>query len=188
MNRYSQSFIDLGVQYYIAARWSAKAQLNPVCANLFHHAIEMFLKARLASVRQSADLKNLGHNLNRLWSEFKKEFPNETLDEFDEVISGLHRYERIRYPDAIMKEGMMSMIDWVQPSTANAGAKHTKAPPQYSLLVSEIDRLIVRIFVLIPASTYAFSVGLSQIAQEFLTLDNQFAAGWTDRPEQHSRP
>ena len=39
-----EEFMKLGVQYYAAARSSAWAGLW-VCGNLYHHSIEMFLKA-----------------------------------------------------------------------------------------------------------------------------------------------
>jgi hypothetical protein len=41
-------FMRLGVQYYIAARSAAWAGLLPVCGNLYHHSIEMFLKSGIA--------------------------------------------------------------------------------------------------------------------------------------------
>jgi hypothetical protein len=39
-------FAELGVQYYVAARSAAWGL--PVCRNLYHHALEMLLKAGLS--------------------------------------------------------------------------------------------------------------------------------------------
>ena len=40
-------FFSLGLQYYVAARYSYFANLSPTVANQSHHAIEMFLKGFL---------------------------------------------------------------------------------------------------------------------------------------------
>ena len=68
-----ETFLKLGIQYYTAARWAALAKLMPVCGNLYHHAIEMFLKARLS---QNYTLEQLSHHhfshkLDKLWDTFK---------------------------------------------------------------------------------------------------------------------
>src|SRR5260221_7699546 len=82
-------FLNLGIQYYTAGRSAVLAELIPVAGNLFHHAIEMLLKARLS---QKLSLKELckrpfGHRLSSLWDAFKAEFPAENLDEFDQGIA-----------------------------------------------------------------------------------------------------
>jgi len=58
-------FMRLGVQYYVAARSAALvgATLMPVCGNLYHHALEMFLKAGLSRKYSLAELKRFGHKL-----------------------------------------------------------------------------------------------------------------------------
>src|SRR5262245_52180009 len=45
--RFRDIFYDCGMQYYVAARFAARAGLVPTHGNLFHHAIEMCLKAAL---------------------------------------------------------------------------------------------------------------------------------------------
>ena len=52
--RYEIEFLNLGIQYYIAARCAAHARLMPACGNLFHHSIEMLLKAYLLRNRPPA--------------------------------------------------------------------------------------------------------------------------------------
>jgi hypothetical protein len=49
----SGEFMKLGVQYYAAAR---AIQLLPVTGNLYHHALEMFLKAGLSRKYSLAEL------------------------------------------------------------------------------------------------------------------------------------
>ena len=38
---------DRATQYYVAGRLAARTKLVPVYGNLFHHAVEMFLKTAL---------------------------------------------------------------------------------------------------------------------------------------------
>jgi len=38
------------MQYYVSGRSAVFAQSCPVCANLLHHAVEMFLKVGLADL------------------------------------------------------------------------------------------------------------------------------------------
>jgi hypothetical protein len=45
-------FCDLATQYYVAGRLAARGGLVPVHGNLFHHAIEMYLKATLVGTRR----------------------------------------------------------------------------------------------------------------------------------------
>jgi hypothetical protein len=100
-------FEHLGVDYYVAGRSAVLAQRMPLCGNLFHHSIEMFLKARLSHSYSLEELQGrFGHRLQRLWEAFKAEFPGSDLDRFDEIIAGLDRFERIRYPNAVLAEGM----------------------------------------------------------------------------------
>jgi hypothetical protein len=77
-------FMDLGVQYYAAARAAVMANLFPVCGNLYHHAIEMLLKAGLSQKLSLSELKEFRHKLPKLWKRFKSEFPS--IDQFDDVI------------------------------------------------------------------------------------------------------
>jgi hypothetical protein len=89
----------LGFQYYVAARAATWAGLLPVCGNLYHHSIEMFLKSGLARTYSLAELKKkFQHNLPRLWDAFKQQFPASCLGQFDELIEKIERFEEIRLP------------------------------------------------------------------------------------------
>jgi hypothetical protein len=62
--RVDEEFMKLGVQYYVAARSAAWAGLLPVCGNLYHHTLEMFLKAGLSRKYSLRELqKKFGHRL-----------------------------------------------------------------------------------------------------------------------------
>src|SRR4051794_29649109 len=102
VSRETEAFFSLGVQYYVAARFSAFARFSPVCGNLFHHAIEMFLKGYLASKRSLADLKNLGHRLGSLWGHFKQDTGDCALARFDQTVTDLDAVESIRYPGRVL--------------------------------------------------------------------------------------
>jgi hypothetical protein len=63
-SREDEEFMKLGVQYYVAARSAVMAHLLPVCGNLYHHSLEMFLKAGLSRHLSLRDLQNrFGHRL-----------------------------------------------------------------------------------------------------------------------------
>jgi hypothetical protein len=86
-----------------------------VCGNLYHHALEMFLKAGLSrrhSLKSLASKKNSGHKLIDIWNAFKADFPSPELLRFDTTIADIDDFEEIRYPDKIFKNGAQMMIDW----------------------------------------------------------------------------
>lgn len=136
-------FLQLGVQYYVAARAAARAGLLPVCGNLFHHAIEAFLKARLSLKHSLKGLKKLGgktgHELPALWGIFKAEFPDAGLEQFDATIAEIHSFERLRYPDVILKRGAAMVVgkfDYVIGQ---------ELQDRYEVDLPMIDQLIARI-------------------------------------------
>jgi len=89
VGRAEEEFTKLGVQYYAAARSSAWSGLW-VCGNLYHHSIEMFLKAGLARRFSLEELhKKFNHRLNAIWNAFQTDFPSPTLTEFNRLIADL---------------------------------------------------------------------------------------------------
>ena len=77
-----EQFLKIGVEYYIAARSAAREGLITMVGILFHHAIEMCLKARLShqcGVKRLSQ-KPFGHDLDALWHEFKAQFPQANLN------------------------------------------------------------------------------------------------------------
>ena len=60
------------------------AQSSYVCGNLFHHVVEMLLKADLAKSGASLEeLQRMGHNLRRLWRAYKRDHLNAALSRHD---------------------------------------------------------------------------------------------------------
>src|SRR6516165_2634774 len=94
--REAEEFAKLGVQYYVAARAAAWARLLPVTGNLYHHTLEMFLKAGRSRKFSLAELKRkFGHRLPDIWSEFKIEFPALELGAFDDTIEDVEDFEEV---------------------------------------------------------------------------------------------
>jgi hypothetical protein len=133
-------FVQNAYQYYAAARFAVHAQSLPVCGTLFHHAIEMALKAGLGKKRPMNELKGMGHDLKKLWRAFKEDFPTPGLDQHNGTISTLNKYEEIRYPDVKHSIGMMA--GWSGPPGSVATYGGLKTPRQYSIVVDDIDSLM----------------------------------------------
>jgi hypothetical protein len=166
-------FFKIGCQYYIAARFAAFAWFHPVVGNLFHHAIEMYLKGALSKTRGLSDLRKLSHNLPSIWSAFKAGATDPSLDRFDAIIAGLHDYEELRYPDSVLTKGMESAIHIVRSSLSTVGAATSATSlPHYQVCVEDIDELTDVIFAAAGRNPKAYLLSLNNIAREFLTKDN----------------
>ncbi len=67
-----REFYQLGAQYYVAARAAGMSMITTVTGNLYHHALEMIIKGRLAHTLSFAQLKKeVGHSLAAAWDHFK---------------------------------------------------------------------------------------------------------------------
>ena len=168
-------FLRLGFDYYVAARFAARAGLLPVSGNLFHHAIEMFLKAWLSRTLDLAELKKLGHRLDTLWDRFKADFPQTELGEFHDTIAALHDFERIRYPEDILKMGAGIVIDWNSKSHTSGSTQ----VPHYGIVVHDIDRLVSKILEICSRNKKYFFNKLNEPARDALTFDNPIS-DWAD--------
>src|SRR5262249_6364770 len=131
--------MDYGFQYYVAARYAVRARLSPVAGNQFHHAIELFLKARVSQSMSSTDMKKkFRHDLKALWIAFKSEFPLYDLTRFDQAIEEVDQFETIRYPDEIIKKGTELVIALDRAAAAATGSiGGTQAPPRYALAMAD---------------------------------------------------
>lgn len=141
---YRMHAFELGLQYYGAGRFAVASGFTPVSGNLLHHAIEMFLKGVLAPNTGVAGLRAFSHNLEELWKKFRDTFPNSSLASFDSLIHELHSFERIRYPETLIKGGGLFAVGF--PS----GARHVQLSgtkvPEYNLSVEDIDSLVSELF------------------------------------------
>jgi len=172
------AFMSLGVQYYIAARSAAWAGLLPVCGNLYHHSVEMFLKSGLVRKYGLLDLRRrFGHKLPVLWDEFKKEFPSPGLTQFDTAIADIEEFEDVRYPDKILKHGAQMVVDFRgTPAAPNPPSPSTQKEPLYKFYFDDIDRLIGEIFTAASRNPLFFTSGLKAEVKELLARGNPVAA------------
>src|SRR2546426_8091764 len=132
--------------YYIAGRFSVISSLFPVGANLLHHAVEMYLKGALSSHLTLGELRKLGHSLNNLWKKFKTVFPDANLTRFDDAVSALHRFERLRYPDTVLVEGMTGTFALLRAHVVQAQTTGSPMPPAYYLVLEDVDHLVKVVF------------------------------------------
>jgi hypothetical protein len=110
-DRLKSMYFDFGFRYYLAGRFAAVECINPVAANLLHHAVAMFLKSGLCAHMSEDDRENLGNNLERIWYAFKVRHGfAESLDHFDRVVSALHEFEKIARPERIAQKAPL-LID-----------------------------------------------------------------------------
>jgi hypothetical protein len=146
-DRDSLNFGALATQYYITGRAGVHFGLLTVPGNLFHHAVEYFLKMglRKQTVEREILKNDLGHHLPKLWAEFKRACPAAALDSHDAVIDALHKFESIRYPDRISDHGMLVTATWFRAEKLTP-ATIAPAPPTYALVVEDVDALIKAIF------------------------------------------
>jgi hypothetical protein len=116
------------------------ARCMPVCGNLFHHAVEMILKGGLAQKHKLTALEKMSHNLERVWEAYKDDFPDSTLKRHDKTISGLNKFEDIRYPEANQR-AMGWTAAWSGPAceVTTYDEDGVKTPNQYThtLVVSD---------------------------------------------------
>lgn len=165
------AFFDSATQYYVAARFAAHAYLTPVCANLFHHAIENYLKGYLSDKLSLSELKKLGHRLQDIWTRFKDDVSDSALDTFDSTISDLDKFESIRYPERTLSEGMRVSISFKKPQSKLASSP--QSVPIYELVVDEMDKLVRIIFGKSSVNPDFFTISLSKEGKKYFQWDNQ---------------
>jgi hypothetical protein len=170
---HAMRFMSSACQYYAVARFAMHAQCMPVCGNLFHHAVEMILKGGLARKHKLPDLKDMGHNLKVLWRAYKTDFPDHTLKRHDKTISGLNKFEDIRYPDA-NQHAIGVTAAWFGPAGEVTAYGGIRTPKQYMLVVSDIDDLMADAFKTSNWNPCAF-MGTNHAALEAIARHNSHA-------------
>jgi len=141
---YAYFFVRSGYEYYANARFAMHAQSSYVGGNLFHHAVEMLLKAGLAKNGKSlGELERMRHNLKRLWRAYKRDHPNAPLSRHDRTINKLDKFEDIRYPNPDLGPTGVN-IQWSGETVVEASGP-MKSPKQYTAVVSDIDDLVADI-------------------------------------------
>src|SRR6516225_5948079 len=174
----SREFMKLGVQYYVAARSAAWAGLLPVTGNLYHHSLEMFLKAGLSHKYSLTELKRkFSHRLPEIWTEFKAEFPEHSLETFGTTSDDVAEFEEVRYPENVLKRGAQMIVDFRGTATPvqSNGAPTRPEPPLYKFYFDDVDRLIGAIFTACSKNPLFFTSGLRRHVQDMLSRDNPVA-------------
>jgi hypothetical protein len=84
------------------------------------------------------------HDLN-LWREFKKHYPSTESHSFDRAVGELHRFERLRYPDVAVSEGMELAFDIYREPRIET-SRPGESLPRYSLVLEDVDAVVKFIF------------------------------------------
>jgi hypothetical protein len=160
-----------GFSYYVLARAAFRMQRVPETGNLYHHALEYLMKAQLAKRCTEAELRNFRHRLKRIWKAFKKDFPNRRLElaAFDQVVSDVDAFERLRYPGL----GMLIVAGWQRPSRQ---VRTANDPREYLLGIQDVDRLVAKLFEVMQLSPKAVGGPLHPDAQKALEENNPVAS------------
>src|SRR5262249_12310845 len=122
-------YFRVALHYYIAARYAMIARLLPTPGNLAHHAIEFLLKGALIETLDETGTRDFHHYLEKLWQLYKSERNNPALEKFDQTISDIHEFERIRYPEEMIRLGMLAEIGPVRNTVPQPPG--TKRPPAH---------------------------------------------------------
>lgn len=181
-DEFRYSFCDLGTQYYVAARLAARARLLPVHGNLFHHAVEMYLKAALIDTLSLAEMASraYGHDVVALWDRFKTKEADAALARFDAAIQALNEFDLIRYPEKIVNEGMIVTVVW-QPEDVTTTSGSATTPPKYEFVIADIDNLVIEVLKRIPVSPKYFATDRTNAAaRDALVYQNPQAASWLE--------
>ena len=175
-DRLQMMYFDTALHYQIAARYATSAGFVPASGNLVHHALEFYLKGALIERLDEAARRKLHHNLRRLWRMYKKERNNSALDKFDQTIRDINKFERIRYPEEILKLGMVAEIGFVRNAGVAPRPPGARKPPgaRYQLALDEVDELVKRIFQIEDMNPNFYVDSLNEHARRYLDHRNQF--------------
>lgn len=143
-DKLSNAFLVLGSEYYAIARFSASVFYMPICATMFHHALEMLIKGYLVRSYTLDELKKVKHNLDKLWVMFKAKTGDTALMQYDATVSYLDRTETLRYPDAMVDQGFVLNVRLGVPKPLDL--PETSDSPQYFVNVSDLDDIALAIF------------------------------------------
>lgn len=154
--------IRYGLDYYVVGRFAAAHCFTPVSANILHHAVELLLKACLAHddpleriLKYWHPKEGYGHDIVRLWQEFKARQTAPVPAEADAIIHSLHAFEDIRYPETLIRDGAMILVDIFDVPEAQSQSAQMNEPA-YRFKLPQIDRLMGLLFDASGANPPAF--------------------------------
>jgi hypothetical protein len=166
-------YFTSALHYHAVARYAFFSGFIPVCGNLFHHAIEMYLKGYFCESTDEDERKAMGHNLKKIWRRFKRDASDASLNRFDSVISDLDEHEGIRYPEKIAKLGMTGYITLTKGSVTEGVLTDKQPLPHYEITVDELDALSREIVAKSPINPQGLIAALNQFALDFLNRENK---------------
>ena len=91
-------YVSLGIQYYLLAWVGSRFPFIHSSGTLYLLGFELLIKSYLKSKYSAHDLQyTYGHNLVKLWAEFKSEIADTRLDKFDLIIKKIIKdcYDKI---------------------------------------------------------------------------------------------
>jgi len=157
-----------GSDYYLTARFAMKAQ-RFISGNLFHLAVEMFLKSGLAKKGYTENelKRRWGHSLDKLWQAFKTDYPDPALVRHDGTVSSLDKFEDIRYPP---DHSVAVTLQRDEPTYPSEPPPSTKP---YTLVISDIDALVADILAMTGWNTGLLFQGVNLAMLDALTFLNE---------------
>jgi HEPN domain-containing protein len=159
------------LHYHIAARYATVAAFLPESGNLVHHAVEFYLKGALVKQLDERERRNLRHDLRKIWRRYKKERKNPALNKFDQTIRDINKFERIRYPEEILRGGLWAEIGFIRnPPVMGVGQR----PPgeRYELALDEVDELVRLVFQIEDVNPPFYLNRLNEHAKRYLDHQN----------------
>lgn len=167
--------LQLSLQYYAAGRFCAMNQLSRVAPNLLHHAVELALKAALATKHSLNELKSqYDHDLKELWAAVITANPNLKTTQRHQTIVDLHDFERLRYPDNLIVEGATVTIAFkTGENPLITGSKSPSSGPRYTFNLQDVDELWAALFLSASANPPAFFQHLSEAARAAIAAQNR---------------
>jgi HEPN domain-containing protein len=172
--RLRELYFGQGLHYYIAARYTMIVHFIPIAGNLVHHAIEFLLKGALIEQLDEAARRKFRHNLQKLWRHYKRERNNPALAKFDQTISDISKFERIRYPEEILRLGMLAEIGPVRNTFPQPQGVKRPRGALYQLAFDEVDELVELIFQIEGINPEFFTCQLDKDAKRYLEYQNKF--------------
>jgi hypothetical protein len=130
----------------------------------------MALKGTLVIRVPRKQLRAVGHSLRALWSEFKSHIGGDNA--VDGAIAALDRFERLRYPDKMLREGMtgtFTVFRGQQVIVSGPG----ELPPRYDLVLEDVDSLMKMLFEKGRANPQFYIQRLRPDAITYLSRDNK---------------
>ena len=127
----------------------------------------MFMKGYLSASLNLKELKKQGHRLETLWRLVKETSTSDGLGKLDRTVLELDKFEGIRYPDSMLKDGMMSILTF-EDDLFDPTPIQERSEPVYQVAVRWIDELVEFIFGLSRLNPGFFTERLNECAKEYL--------------------